>query len=134
MPSKPNRVWVVTCVLGLLGIAANFLRLNIFTGAPLLFGGVFYLIAALLYGPLLGTLAAFIALVPALVGGHPETACLLILEAAAVGWLARRRMQPMLADLIYWLAIGAPLAALLYFVVLSYPSPSDWVMVVKYPV
>src|ERR1700733_8475128 len=135
MPSKLNRSLAVTFVFGLLGILANLPRLNIFTGAPLLFGGVFYLMAALLSGPGYGAIAALMTALPsALLWGHPESACILVAEAVTVGWLARRRVHPTLADLIYWVALGAPLAALFYIVLLSYPSPSDWVMVVKYPV
>jgi two-component system, sensor histidine kinase len=135
MPSKLNRSLAVTFVLGLLGILVNLPRLNIFTGATLLFGGVFYLMAALLFGPRYGAVAALMTALPSvLLWGHRETACILVAEALTVGWLARRRVHPTLADLIYWLAIGTPMAALFYIVLLSYPSPSDWVMVVKYPV
>ncbi len=134
MPSKLNRSLVVTVVFGLLGILVNLPKLTIFTGATLLFGGALYLMAALLFGPLYGALAALITALPSiLLWGHPETACILVAEALAVGWLARRRLNPMLADVIYWAAIGTPLAAVFYFVLFSYPSPYNWVMVVKYP-
>src|SRR3984885_10289812 len=117
MPSKLNRSLAVTLVFGLLGILANLPRLTIFTGAMLLFGGVFYLMAALLYGPMYGGIAALITVLPyALLWGHPETACIAVTEAMTVGWLARRRVHPTLADLIYWLAIGTPLAAWFYIV------------------
>ena len=58
---------------------------------------------------------------------------IVVLEALTVGWLARKRVHPTLADLIYWAVIGTPLAALFYLVIFSYPSPYDWVMVVKHP-
>ena len=135
MPLKLNRSLAVTLVFGLLGILVNLPRLSIFTGATLLFGGVFYMMAALLYGPWYGAIAALLTALPSLLlWGHPEAVSILVAEALTVGWLARRRMHPALADLIYWLAIGTPMAALFYIVLLSYPSPSDWVMVVKYPV
>jgi len=53
MPLRPklDRSLVVALALGVLGIAANLPRISIFTGAYLLFGGVFYLAAALWYGP-----------------------------------------------------------------------------------
>ena len=51
-----------------------------------------------------------------------------------VAWLARRRMLAVLADLIYWAAVGTPLAIILYIGLLSYPSPSGWVMVIKHPI
>src|ERR1700689_1098929 len=135
MPLKLNRGLAVTLAFGLLGILANLPRLSIFTGADLLFGGIFYLMAALLYGPAYGAFAALITVLPcALLWGHPETALIAVAEAVTVGWLARRKMHPTLADLIYWLVIGTPLSALFYVVLLSYPSPSDWVMVIKHPV
>ena len=70
MPLKLNRSLAVTLVFGLLGILVNQPRLTIFTGAALLFGGIFYLMAALLYGPWYGALAALITVIPcALLGG-----------------------------------------------------------------
>jgi signal transduction histidine kinase len=135
MPLKLNRSLAVTLVFGFLGMLVNLPRLTIFTGAALWFGGIFHLMAALLFGPWYGALAALMTVAPcAVVWGHPETVCIVVTEALTVGWLARRRMHPTLADLIYWLVIGTPLAALIYIVLLSYPSPSDWVMVVKHPV
>jgi two-component system, sensor histidine kinase len=135
VPSKLNRSFLVTLAFGLLGILVNLPHLTIFTGATLLFGGAFYLMAALLYGPWHGAVAALITALPSiLLWGHPEAAYIVVAEALTVGWLARRRVQSMLADLIFWVAVGMPLAALMYLVLLSYPSPSDWVMVVKYPV
>jgi signal transduction histidine kinase/CheY-like chemotaxis protein len=135
MPSKLNRSFAVTLAFGLLGLLLNLPHLTIFTGAPLLFGGAFYLMAALLYGPWYGAMAALITALPSvLLWGHPEAACILAAEALTVGCLARRRVQLMLADLIFWVAVGTPLAALFYMLIFSYPSPSDWVMVVKYPV
>ena len=135
MPSKLNRSLAVTLAFGLVGILVNLFHPTIFTGATLLFGGAFYLMAALLYGPWYGVMAALITALPSvLLWGHPEAACIVAAEALTVGWLARRRVQSMLADLIFWVAIGTPLAALFYTVLFSYPSPSDWVMVVKYPV
>jgi two-component system, sensor histidine kinase len=135
MPSKLNRSLAVSVLFGLLGILVNLPKLTIFTGATLLFGGAFYLMAALLYGPWYGAIAALITALPSLLlWGHPETACILVAEALTVGWLARRRVHPTLADLIFWVGIGTPLAALFYLVVLSYPSPNNWVMVVKHPV
>ena len=135
MPLKLNRSLVVTLAFGVLGMLVNLPRLTIFTGAALWFGGIFHLMAALLFGPMYGAIAALLTVIPcAVLWGHPETACIVVAEAVTVGWLARRRMHPTLADLVFWIAIGTPMAAFLYIVVLSYPSPSDWVMVVKHPV
>jgi two-component system, sensor histidine kinase len=135
MPLKLNRSFAVTFAFGLLGIFVNLPQFTIFTGAKLLFGGVFYLGVALMYGPMYGAVAAVMSALPAmLVWGHPETGFILMSEALTVGWLARRRFHPAVADLIYWAVIGTPLAWLFYIVLYSYPSPNGWVMVVKYPV
>ena len=135
MPSDPNRKLAVTLAFGLLGILINLPRFTIFTGANLLFGGVFSLAIALMYGPLYGGLTALISTLPSiLMWGHPETGCILVAEAITVGWLARRRFHPAMADLIYWALIGTPLAGLFYLVIFSYPAPFGWVMVVKHPV
>jgi len=125
----------VTLALGILGLLINLPRVTIFADATVLLGGVFYLAAALLYGPAYGALAALITVLPELaLWRHPETAAVMLLEAPIVGWLVRRRMLAVLADLCYWAAIGVPLAFLLYIVVLNYPAPSGWVMVIKHPV
>ena len=135
MPLKLNRSLVVTLAFGVLGMLVNLPRLTIFTGAALWFGGIFHLMAALLFGPMYGAIAALLTVIPcALLWGRPETACIVVAEAVTVGWLARRRMHPTLAELVFWIVIGTPMAALIYIVILSYPSPADWVMVVKHPV
>jgi len=135
MRLKLNRSFVVTAVFGLLGILANLPHFTIFTGAKLLFGGIFYLAIALMYGPMYGGVAALITAIPSMVWwGQPETACIMLAEAVTVGWLARRRFHPAAADLMYWVVIGTPMAWLFYIILYSYPSPNGWVMVVKYPV
>ncbi len=136
MPGRSARSLTVTIVFGLLGLAANLAHIQIFTGATLLFGGVFHLAIALLYGPYYGLLAAMITALPAMVlCEHPVTALILILDAPVVGWLTqKRRLPPIVADLIYWAVLGTPLAILLYIVVLNFPSPQNWVVAVKHPV
>ena len=136
LQSRTARSIVVTAVFGLLGLAANLPHFTIFTGAALLFGGVFHLAIALLYGPLYGTAAAVITSLPAFVlCDHPTTALILILDAPVVGWLAqRRRFPPILADLVYWTVLGTPLAFLLFIVIFNFPAPQGWVVVIKHPV
>ena len=136
MPKASSvRAFSATIVFGLLGLVANLLQFAIFSDATVLLGGVFYLTIALLYGPKYGAVAALITVLPdVLPGRHPETALVLLLEAPAVGWLARRHLLPILADLIYWAVVGTPLAIMLYIGMLNYPSPSGWVMVAKHPV
>ena len=132
---KLERGLVVSLAFGVLGLLVNLPGLSIFTGATVLLGGVFYLGAALLYGPIYGAIAAAITAIPSmLLWGHPETVFILVLEALTVGWLARRRLHATVADLIYWAAVGMPLAAVIYLEWFNYPSPYGWVMVIKHPV
>jgi len=136
MPRGPAaRALSATLVFGFLGLLVNLPRIAIFPDATLLLGSVFYLAIALLFGPLYGARAALIAVLPeALLWRHPETALLLLLEAPLVGWLARRGVLAILADLAYWVGLGTPLAIAFYLGLLNYPSPSGWVMVIKLPV
>jgi len=118
-----SRTLFVTLAFGLLGFLANLPQINVFADTTLLFGGVFYLATALLYGPLYGAAAALLtALPPVALWRHPETALFLVLEALVVGWLVERRRRPVIADLIYWAVIGTPLAILVFIFVLKYPS------------
>ena len=126
---------VTTLVSGALGLLFNLPHFPIFSDATLLLGGIFYLSIALLYGPLYGTLAAAITLLPdPALWHHPETILILILEAPAVAWLTRRGIIAVVADLVYWIALGGPLGILLYVRLLHYPSPSGWVMAIAHPV
>ena len=137
MPSHAKvRSLAITIVFGVLGLLSNLLRVSVFTDASLLFGGIFYLAITLLYGPIYGAIAAVITAIPAVEPWqHPETGLLLVFEAVAVGWLAqRRRIRAVVADLLYWAAIGTPLAILLYIVILKYPAPGGWEIVIKHPV
>ena len=134
MPRKQQRSLLFAILFGILGMLVDLPRLTIFTGAPLLFGGIFYISVTLLCGPFYGGIAALITAIPdGLFWGRPETAVILVLEAFAVGWLAKRRLQPALSDLIYWAAVGTPAAAVIYIVLLHYPAPDGWVMVIKHP-
>jgi two-component system, sensor histidine kinase len=130
----PARSVIFALICGALGLLVNLPHITIFTGAPLLFGGIFFLTATLLCGPLLGVCAALITALPdTLLWGRPETLLMVGLEALAVGLLVKRGARAAAADLIYWAAVGTPLAALLYMVVLHYPPLNGWVMVLKHP-
>ncbi len=101
-----------TVATGLAAAALNLWSFDAFGGTRMAFGGVFSLAAALYLGPVYGAISAVI-------GGFPEAIRLhhsfsLIthgLEAAVIGWSARRRVMPMIVDAIYWCAVGAILPA-----------------------
>ena len=129
------QTFVATLVSGALGLLLNLPHFPFFSDATLFLGGIFYLSIGLLCGPLYGTLAAAITLLPdPALWHHPETILILILEAPVVAWLARRGTIPVVADLVYWIVAGLPLGVLLYVRLLHYPSPSGWVMALGHPV
>jgi signal transduction histidine kinase/ActR/RegA family two-component response regulator len=136
MPRGPSvRTLAVTLAFGSLGLLVNLPHIGILSEAPLRLGGVFYLAIAFLYGPSYGAIAAIISMLPECVAGQaPEAAGLLVLEAIAVGWLVRRGLFAILAELAYWAVAGAPLAILLYIGLLHYPSPSGWAAVIAYAI
>ena len=106
---------VATVIAGVLGLALNLARLPNMPEATLQMGGIAGLAAALLFGPRYGVLAALIASLPTVFfSRYPGELAIAALEALAVGLLARRRTTPVIADLVYWVVCGVPLAILTY--------------------
>ena len=117
-------------VAGLLGLFLNHFGISILPDVGIYFGGVFYLLAALRFGPLAGASAALLsgfALLPHF--GWPVLP-VVCAEAFAVGVMARRGIQAPLGELLFWAAAGSPCALLAYIVILHYPSPECWVLIV----
>ena len=116
-----------------MGLLLNLFAVEILPDVGLFFGGVFYLAAALVYGGPAGALAALIASAPlASHFGWPAVP-MVAAEAFLVGTLARKRVQAPAAELIYWATAGAPALFLAYAVVLRYPSPLRWVLIITPP-
>jgi PAS domain S-box-containing protein len=126
---------VILCVAaGVLGFVVNGFTVPVFNDVTLIFGGIFYLLIALVYGPIAGLATSLIASSRTFfLWGHPYGLITFGLEGLVVGWLVRRRMLPLFADLLYWTLLGAPLLVLMYIVYLEYPSPIGWAIVVKQP-
>jgi signal transduction histidine kinase/ActR/RegA family two-component response regulator len=120
----------VVAVAGVLGLFLNRFGVSILPDVGLYFGGIFYLLAALRFGPVAGASAALLsgfALLPHF--GWPVLP-VVCAEAFAVGAMARRGIQAPLGELLFWAAAGAPCTLLAYIVVLHYPSPECWVLIV----
>jgi signal transduction histidine kinase len=104
--------WRLLATLAMGGAAAltNCFTLDVFGGAQMGFGGILSLAVALHLGPVYGVIAAILGEIPNVVRVHHGFTVLTHgLEAAVVGWSARRRIMPMIADAIYWCAAGAAL-------------------------
>ena len=120
---------------GVFGLLANFLvPLTLFGHVQLLFGGVFSFFIVALLGPWYGALTAAIASIAVLpnFGGHFILPPIAVGEAIAVGWLYRRRIQPVQVDLIFWALVGIP-AVLLTHTVEGRWTAAFWSEILKYP-
>jgi hypothetical protein len=110
-----------------IGGVANCIPLQIHEAGWISFAGSAYLLVALIFGPVHGAAAAAIAgsVWP---GGNPVIASLGILEAFAVGWLARR-LTSLQAGFVFWIAGGVPVA---YGLLKIHATPSEgqlWILV-----
>jgi two-component system, sensor histidine kinase len=103
---------------GLAGMLVNLFTLDVFGGARMSFGGILPLLAALHLGPWYGLAASLIAEVPGALHLHPLHirpffgVLTHVLEVVAVGWFARRRFVPLVADTMYWAMFGIPVLLL----------------------
>jgi len=120
---------------GCAGFAVNHFELPIFGGTALVGGGFFSLLTAFCFGPSLGGLAAAIAFSKTwLEWRQPAALICYTLEAVAVGWLVqRRRIGVLSATGLYWLVVGLPLAAFFMAALRDIPFPSNWAILIKYP-
>ncbi len=140
---KPSRQrisqrFLLTLAAGLLGLALNAWAVPVFgdlSHGALIFGGIFYLLIAIAYGPTYGLIAALIASSRAVMfWDQPHTIVTCGLEAFIIGWLVQRRKQPLFASLLYWCVISAPFRILIFVVLANDPSTSGWAMVIKEPI
>ncbi|MEY3608371.1 MAG: hypothetical protein RLZZ447_1159 [Verrucomicrobiota bacterium] len=115
----------ITAVLSGLAAYADWFAPGVFFGHSLVLGVVFYLVAVRLVGPYaaLAVLAAGTVTLTAK-WQQPFSALLIALEGLAVAGAWRRRINPLLADLIYWIVLGTPLSWFLYRHVVVIPDPS----------
>ena len=115
----------LTAVLSGLAAYADWFAPGVFFGHSLVLGNVFYLIGVRLVGPY-AALAVLAAITATLVvkWQQPFSALLIALEGLAVAGAWRRRINPLLADLAYWIVLGTPLSWFLYRHVVVIPDPS----------
>ncbi len=124
-PSLARRraAFVVGCAVAT--AVADWFAPTIFAGHSLVLGIVFYWVALERAGPraaLLPLLATAATLW--LKWSQPYSAALVAFEGLAVGWAWRRRLNPLLADLLFWAAVGTPLSWFVYRSVYVIPHPA----------
>lgn len=121
---------VVVTAAGALGLFLNHFGVSILPDVGLFFGGIFYLLVALRFGPVAGALAALLSAFTLLPSFGWAVFPVVCAEAFAVGTLARRGTQAPLGELVFWAVAGTPFTVLAYIGVLHYPSPICWVLIV----
>lgn len=111
-PTSSSWVLYVALVLG--GLLGNHLHFPVFLDIEFFLGSIFAMLALQFFGLRRGTLAAaLIASYTGLLSGEPSGMLIMTAEVAAVGWLmAQRKLGMVLADTLYWLVVGMPLAYL----------------------
>ena len=123
MPLRSLSPWLLALLAGALGFGLNFLALPVMPNVQFLFGAVPVLVVALAFGPGPGALAgAIAAAATVLLWGHPVAWVIFTLEAAVIGALAGR-VGPLLAALIYWTCLGAPILWVGYHMWLGLSAP-----------
>ena len=121
-------------LLTLVGLAANYLSVELFFGVNFIFGSIATMIAVRTSGPLWGTLAGIaISTYSYILWGHPYAIIIFGLEAFVVGSVAcfLKKDNMILIDVGYWLFIGVPLGWILYYYQLGLPEPSVILVVLK---
>ncbi|HIJ81794.1 MAG TPA: response regulator [Desulfuromonadales bacterium] len=115
------------------GLAGNYFKYPIFLNIDFLFGSIFAMLALQFFGLGRGIVAAAaIAGYTYILWNHPYAIIIQTAEVAVVGWLmTRRKMGMVLADTIYWLVIGIPLAYLLYHLVMHVPPSNTYIVMAK---
>jgi signal transduction histidine kinase/CheY-like chemotaxis protein len=117
---------------GLVGFALNCFPLVLPGGAPMTFGEVFSLLVALTLGPVCGSLTAVLAELP--LGLHLVGSGVILthaLEACIIGHLVRRRVLPLYASAMFWLAIGTPMILFWGHARAGIPSDALWAVAGK---
>ncbi|HEX7055873.1 MAG TPA: EAL domain-containing protein [Bacilli bacterium] len=116
----PFRSWknllFLLCLAGL-GCLGNLFVLPFSFGIELFFGSIFHLVVAVLFGPVWGAAAAVLAAIvsPAFYA-IPGYAAAAAAEAFFIGIVCfRDRRRVVLWALLYWLVVGVPFLALIYY-------------------
>jgi signal transduction histidine kinase/CheY-like chemotaxis protein len=122
---------LISLLAGVLGYLVNCFPMPVFGRVEIVFGGVFYLIIAICYGPVFGLIAALMAATKTIdLWGQPYALIFMGFEALTVGWLVRRRWQPFFAELFYWCTLGLPLLIAIYVMYLKFRGTSGWSIVI----
>jgi len=131
-----RRALAATIVLAIFGVVGNVFNLPLFFSVSLIFGSVFAMLAIVQLGTVPAVIiAAAAGLYTIVIWGHPYACIIFSLEALVVGLLYRRGWNNLvLADLVYWVLLGAPLVLVFYRYFIGLPWEATSLIALKQPI
>lgn len=135
LPKRHLRGCLATLIAGVIGLAVNCFTVEMVPGSHAYFGGIFPLLVSLTLGPLHGAAAALVAELGDAYRFRDIVGVLThAVEALMVGWCARRKVLPQIADVSYWTLAGIPLAVAIQHSRLAHQPTPIWALAVNYMV
>ncbi len=132
MDSVVRRRLLATLAAGVAALIVNLFTVDVLGGARMSLGGVFSLTVALTLGPWYGLITAILGQLPNVFHFHSAGGLLThALEVVAVGWCARRRVSPLVADALYWCLAGIPIVLLLNHGGFAFNGAPPWAVNIK---
>ncbi|MEG3617392.1 ATP-binding protein [Magnetovibrio sp. PR-2] len=121
--------------LSVLGLLGNMVSIPMFFGVDQIFGSIFVLISAVLYGPLGALVSGAIAHAYTIVlWNHPYAFIAFVAEAVFVGYLCyHRKSNLFVATLLFWVFLGMPMAWVFYHHVLGLADTQSLIVALKQP-
>lgn len=122
-------------LLVIAGYLGNYWHWSFFFNIDFLFGSIATWVVVCLYGPMWGTLAAFVASICTYVlWNHPYSIITFTAEALFVGiFFHRRRQNIVLLDALFWILLGMPLVWLFYARILHLDAVQTTIILLKQP-
>lgn len=124
----------VLLYLGLLiaGLIGNYFKFHVLN-LHFVFGSIFAMLALQFFGTARGIFAAaVISSYTFFEWNHPYAVVTMTAEVAVVGWLShRRKLNMLMADVLYWLVIGIPIGYFCFHVIMQLPVSGSMFLMMK---
>ena len=126
---------LATIFLSLVAFAGNMAGVPLFFGVDLIFGSTAVILAAMLLGTAPAVIVALVGSAYTLIlWGHPYAMAIFTAEALIVALLYQhKRLNPVIADAVFWLVVGAPLVFVFYSTVMDMPPEAVRTILFKQP-
>jgi diguanylate cyclase (GGDEF)-like protein len=116
------RKYLILMILIILGVLGNYLTIPIHIGVDYIFGSIFTIIILYFYGIKYGLISSILINVYTYkLWNHPYAVIIFALEILFIGIMINRKGDNIILwDSLYWIIIGAPISALIYYFGLHY--------------